>query len=136
MANPDGDTITAVFDDPVSMTLPSPLMSLAGLGFCFGLLWLVRFLGTKAFRREAMGMGDVFLMGAIGALFGPVAVLVTLMAASFLGSAAGLVLVALSKAKLGRFVAIPFGPYLCVGCLVWMFWGEEIVRAYLRFIGL
>lgn len=119
-----------------SSPLPSPLMSLAGLAFGFGLLWLVRFLGTKAFRREAMGMGDVFLMGAIGALFGPVAVLVTLMAASFLGSAAGLVLVALSKAKLGRFVAIPFGPYLCAGCLVWMFWGEEIVRAYLRFIGL
>ena len=52
--------------------------SLGGLVFGFGLLWLVRWIGSKAFKREAMGMGDVFLMGAVGALFGPVAVLVTL----------------------------------------------------------
>ena len=51
------------------------LYCVGGLAFGFGLLWLVRWIGSKAFRREAMGMGDVFLMGAVGALFGPVAVL-------------------------------------------------------------
>ena len=105
--------------------------SLVGLAFGFGLLWLIRFLGSKAFKREAMGLGDVFLMGAVGALFGPVAVLVTLILSSVFGSVVGLSQVALSKAKLGKFVEIPYGPYICIGCLAWMFYGPELVRRYL-----
>ncbi len=115
----------------------SPLVtSLSGLALGFGLLGLVRALGSKAFKREAMGLGDVFLMGAVGALFGPVAVLVTLVLSSVFGSVAGLSLIALSKTKFGRFVEIPYGPYICLGCLAWMFFGPRIVRAYLAFIGL
>ena len=111
------------------------LWSLAGLAFGFGLLWLIRFLGSKAFKREAMGMGDVFLMGAVGALFGPVAVLVTLVLSSVVGSVVGLTMVALSKTRLGRFAEIPFGPYICAGCLAWMFAGPELVRWYVRMLG-
>ena len=108
------------------------LWSLAGLAFGFGLLWLVRWIGSKAFRREAMGMGDVFLMGAVGALFGPVAVLVTLILSSVFGSIVGVGMILLSKAKLGKFVAIPYGPYICLGCLAWMFWGSRLVHWYLN----
>ena len=108
------------------------LYSVAGLAFGFGLLWLVRFLGSKAFKREAMGMGDVFLMGAVGALFGPVAVLVTLILSSVFGSVVGLSAVALSKTRLGRFTEIPYGPYICLGCLVWMFWGPQLVNMYME----
>ena len=104
--------------------------ALVGLAFGFGLLWLVRWLGTKAFRREAMGMGDVFLMGAVGALFGPVAVLVALILSSVAGSVVGLVMVLLSKTRLGGFTAIPYGPYICLGCLAWMFWGPQLVDWY------
>ena len=106
--------------------------SIVSLAFGFGLLWLVRFFGSKAFKREAMGMGDVFLMGAVGALFGPVAVLVTLILSSVFGSVVGLSAVALSKTRLGRFTEIPYGPYICMGCLVWMFWGSELVNAYME----
>ena len=106
-----------------------------GLAFGFGLLWLVRFLGSKAFGREAMGLGDVFLMGAVGALFGPVAVLVTLILSSVFGSIVGLLMVALSKTRIGKFVEIPYGPYICMGCLVWMFYGPELVNWYLRLMG-
>jgi len=113
----------------------SPLLnSVVGLAFGFGLLWLVRWLGSKAFKREAMGMGDVFLMGAVGALFGPVAVLVTLVLSSVVGSVVGVAMIMLSKAKLGRFVAIPYGPYICMGCLAWMFFGPELVDWYLRLV--
>ena len=77
--------------------------SISGLVFGFGLLWIVRWLGSKAFGREAMGMGDVFLMGAVGALFGPVAVLVTLILSSVFGSVVGVGMVLLSKAKFGKF---------------------------------
>ena len=108
--------------------------SLAGLVFGFGLLWLVRFVGSIAFRREAMGMGDVFLMGAIGAMCGPVAVIFTLVLSSIVGSVAGVSLIALSKTKFGRFVEIPYGPYLCLGCFVWMLCGPQLVAAYLRML--
>ncbi len=117
------------------LTCARPLVdSLAGLVFGFGLLWLVRWVGSKAFRREAMGMGDVFLMGAVGALFGPVAVLVTLVLSSVAGSVFGIGLILLSKARLGSFVEIPFGPYICMGCLAWMFRGPELVTWYTRLL--
>ena len=108
----------------------SIIQSVCGLIFGFGLLWLIRFLGSKAFKREAMGLGDVFLMGAVGALFGPVAVLVTLILSSVFGSVVGLSMVALSKTKFGKFVEIPYGPYICMGCLAWMFYGPELVNWY------
>ena len=111
------------------------LNSLCGLAFGFGLLWLIRFLGSMAFKREAMGLGDVFLMGAVGALFGPVAVLVTLILSSVFGSIVGVGMVALSKTKFGKFVEIPYGPYICLGCLAWMFWGPELVSWYLGLMG-
>ena len=109
--------------------------SVGGLAFGFGLMWLIRWLGTKAFKREAMGLGDVFLMGAVGALFGPVAVLVTLILSSVFGSVVGVSMIALSKTKFGKFVEIPYGPYICMGCLAWMFYGPEIVRWYVRLLG-
>ena len=111
-----------------------PLNSLIGLAFGFSLLWLVRFLGTKAFKREAMGLGDVFLMGAVGALFGPVAVLMTLVLSSLFGSVVGIALMLAAKARIGRFVAIPYGPYICLGCLAWMFWGPELVAWYVSLV--
>ena len=111
-----------------------PCGSIGGLALGFGLLGLVRWLGSKAFGREAMGLGDVFLLGAIGALCGPVAVLVTLVLSSVFGSVVGVALSLMSRAKLGHFVAIPFGPYLCMGCLAWMFYGPELVAWYVRLL--
>lgn len=110
------------------------LFSLAGLAFGFGLLGLVRILGSWVFKREAMGMGDVFLMGAVGAMFGPVSVIFTIVLSSVFGSVAGLSLVALSKTRFGRYLEIPYGPYICLGCLVWMFRGPETVRAYMGLV--
>ena len=112
-------------------SLSNPLTnSLMGLAFGFGLLWAVRDIGSRAFKREAMGLGDVFLMGAVGAIFGPLAVLVTLVLSSLFGSVVGVGMILMSKARLGRFVEIPYGPYICAGCLAWMFFGCEIIGWY------
>ena len=119
---------------PLWLKFTPLLWSLCGLVFGFGLLWLVRWIGSKAFKREAMGMGDVFLMGAVGALFGPVAVLVTLILSSVLGSIIGVVLILLSKTKLGGFTPIPYGPYICMGCLAWMFYGPQLVDWYMNLV--
>lgn len=108
------------------------LRSVLGLAFGFGLLWLVSWLGELAFKKEAMGFGDVKLMGAIGAFFGWKAVLFVLLSASLFGSIVGVGLIVLGKRQLqGR---IPFGPFLALGTLLWMFWGRAIVSAYMRFL--
>ncbi len=110
------------------------LYSVGGLALGFGLLWLIRCLGSKAFGREAMGMGDVLLMGAVGALFGPLAVLATLILSSLLGSLVGVGLILFSKARFGKMVEIPYGPYICLGCLAWMFFDEALVRGWLMLV--
>ena len=115
--------------------LTSLFWSICGILFGFGLMWLIRFLGSLAFKREAMGMGDVFLMGAIGAIFGPIAVVATLVLSSFLGSAVGILMLVISKTKIGSYIEIPYGPYIALGSLGWMFFGPELVAWYLRLIG-
>ena len=126
--------VVGVIDSCRQQSIVPVAWSVVGLAFGFGLLWLIRFLGSKAFKREAMGLGDVFLMGAVGALFGPVAVLVALILSSVFGSIVGLSMVALSKTKFGKFVEIPYGPYICMGCLAWMFYGPELVNWYCKLI--
>ena len=113
----------------------TPVDSILGAALGFGLLWLVRFLGSKAFKREAMGMGDVILLSAIGANSGWAAVLFTLFASSILGSIGGVITLAIARRRPERFVEIPYGPYLCLGALAWMFYGVEIFSWYTRLLG-
>lgn len=106
----------------------------AAVGF-FG-LWFTGWIFSKAFRKEALGFGDVKLVGAIGAFFGPAAVLFTLIVSSFTGAAVGIAMIAKGKARLGGFTAVPYGPFLAFGALVWMYWGPNIVARYMAlFIG-
>ena len=106
--------------------------SLGGLAAGFLGLWALSWLATKAFKKEAMGFGDVKLLGAIGAFFGPVAVLFTVVVSSFVGALAGGVLILRGRAKLGGLTAVPYGPFLALGVLAWMFWGPRIVNWYLH----
>ena len=95
-------------------------------------LLVVAMVGEKVFRKEAMGMGDVKLLAAIGAFFGWQSTLFTLFVSSCLGGVVGLVLV--MGRKRGWQSRIPYGPYLAFGALLWMFCGREIVNWYLSFI--
>lgn len=106
--------------------------SLGGLALGFSFLWLVGWVFSKVFKKDAMGFGDVKLMGAIGAFFGPAAVLFTIVVSSFVGALAGLLLIGRGKARLGGYTAVPYGPFLALGVLVWMFWGRPILAWYLK----
>ncbi len=106
--------------------------SLGGLVAGFGSLWLIGFVFSRILKKDALGFGDVKLIGAIGAFFGPVAVLFTIIVSSFVGALAGVALILRGKAKLGGFTAVPYGPFLALGAVVWMFWGPGIVNWYLR----
>ena len=85
------------------------------------------------FPREAMGFGDVKFIAGIGAFLGWKAVLFTVAAASMVGSVVGVTLLLLGPKS--RSLKIPFGPYLSVGALLWMFAGPGIVAWYLGLMG-
>ena len=108
--------------------------SAAGLGFGFFFLWGMGWMFSKIFRKDALGFGDVKLMGAVGAFFGPSAVLFVLIVSSLVGSVVGIGLIIRGRAKLGGFTAVPYGPFIAVATLVWMFWGPGLVSTYIRLL--
>lgn len=102
--------------------------TLAGAGF----LYLVLFYGGVLYGQEAMGEGDLNLIALVGAFLGWKAVVVTILIACLVGSAVGLGLMAVKR--LGRRQHIPFGPFLALGAVVGLFWGELLLGWYLRFL--
>jgi leader peptidase (prepilin peptidase) / N-methyltransferase len=78
--------------------------------------------------REAMGRGDLKFLACIGAFLGWRAVLFSVFAGSLVGSVVGLVTLIIGKRVWSA--KLPFGPYLALGGLVWMFFGEPLVRWY------
>jgi leader peptidase (prepilin peptidase)/N-methyltransferase len=107
---------------------PSQHPALAGLlGSLFGYfvgcgtVWAVRILGTLGFGKEAMGLGDVHLMGAAGAVIGPLPVVVAFFIAPFLGLAWAGCQMFFKKIR-----QIPYGPFLSLGVLTVMIFNDWI----------
>jgi len=78
--------------------------------------------------REAMGRGDLKFLACIGAFLGWRGVLFSLFGGSLIGSLVGLLTLILGKRVWSA--KLPFGPYLALGGLVWMFFGDGLVRWY------
>jgi leader peptidase (prepilin peptidase)/N-methyltransferase len=78
--------------------------------------------------REAMGRGDLKFLAAIGAFLGWRAVLFSVFAGSLLGSIVGLVTLVVGKRVWSA--KLPFGPYLALGALSWMFFGDRFLHWY------
>ena len=79
--------------------------------------------------REAMGMGDVHLLGMIGAFFGWSGVFFSLFASSLLAILAALI------GRIGFGKQLPFGPFLAMGAAAWMFGGWRLWQWYLGLVG-
>jgi leader peptidase (prepilin peptidase) / N-methyltransferase len=98
-----------------------------------GVIWMIGVLGKLAFRKEAMGFGDVKLMAFLGAFLGPQAILMGLFLAIFLGALFGIVKLIVVR----RMGYVPFGPFLSAGALVMVFAAPQVwagVDAYINFI--
>lgn len=89
------------------------LTALVGMVASGGVVWLVRIIGSAVLGREAMGFGDVTLMGMIGALLGWQAALIVFFLAPFAGLAIGLTILILRRES-----EIAYGPFLCLAALV------------------
>ncbi len=113
--------------------LVPPTDALIGLLLGGGVLFLVAWGYQWLARREGMGGGDIKLLAMIGAFLGWKGVAVTLFIASLTGTLAGLA-VMLRRTE-GMKAAVPFGPFLSIGAIAYLFRGPELMRWYLGTLG-
>jgi len=73
--------------------------------------------------REAMGLGDVKFMSAIGAFIGWQGVVFSLMVSSMIGAAVGLVLILIRRREFSS--RMPYGPYIALAAVIWLFIGKR-----------
>lgn len=103
--------------------------SLMGIALGGGSLLLVAWGYSAVTKREGMGGGDIKLLAMIGAFLGWKAVIFTIFAGSALGTLVGIG-VALQKGGGGK-MAIPFGPFLSLGAILYIFFGPQVIDWYL-----
>lgn len=92
-------------------------------------LWLVFWSYKLATGKDGMGYGDFKLLAAIGAWLGWKMLPAVILLSSFAGAVVGISLIVFNRH--GRNVPIPFGPYLVLGGLIALFWGDRLVDFYL-----
>jgi leader peptidase (prepilin peptidase) / N-methyltransferase len=110
------------------------------LNSCIGLLlgglplFAIGWIWEKLRHVEAMGGGDVKLMGMVGSFLGWKGALLTIMLGALSGSVVGIVLISLKRHQMGK--VIPFGPFLAVGAVLSAFYGSDILSWYLSLLRL
>lgn len=105
-------------------TTPPPVF-LQALGGAFagylvggGLIWGIRILGTLGFGREAMGLGDVHLLAAVGAVLGWFDPILVFFIAPFSGLLWAVVSMGMASVFKRARRELPYGPHLAVATLV------------------
>jgi len=105
----------------------TPLTSLLGIllgGVFFYLIALV--------SKGGMGGGDIKLIAMIGAFLGWQGAFFTILSGALLGSLVGVSLMVLGKK--GRKDKVPFGPFLSVGAILFILWGDDLIHWYLNLL--
>ena len=127
---PTGLAASFVLDPapPLVQPLESLIGILAGGGSLFLVAWGYQFIT----RREGMGGGDIKLLAMIGAFFGWPGVLFTIFTASLTGTLAGMAVILRQRADMK--LAVPFGPFLAIGAIGYVFIGPETLAWYLQWM--
>ena len=107
------------FDPNLNSMFPNYINSLIGGIFGYGIIWLIIFIYKTIRKKEGMGLGDAKLLSAIGFWFGWVSIPFVI----FLSSIIALLSVIPSLLKNSKSMSsqIPFGPYIIIGTLVYLF---------------
>jgi leader peptidase (prepilin peptidase)/N-methyltransferase len=95
-------------------------------------LLTIGWLWEKLRHVEAMGGGDVKLMGMVGSFLGWKGALLTIMLGAISGSVIGIALIALKRHHMDK--VIPFGPFLALGAVLTVFFGTDIISWYLSLV--
>ncbi len=103
--------------------------SLIGILAGGGILYAIAVGYALLKKAEGMGGGDIKLLAMIGALLGWQGVLFTVFISSAFGTFVGVIV--MLKTKKGMKLAIPFGPFLAIGAILYIFFGHRIILWYL-----
>jgi len=106
--------------------------SLIGIILGGGVLLMVAWGYYLVTKKEGMGGGDIKLLAMIGAFLGWKGVIFTIFVGSAIGSAVGIALAL--RTEQGRKLPIPFGPFLSLGALLFLFFGPQIISLYVRIL--
>jgi leader peptidase (prepilin peptidase) / N-methyltransferase len=106
--------------------------ALLGIFLGGGLLFAIAYGYELLRKREGMGGGDIKLLGMIGAFCGIKGVIFALMAGSLLGILVGIPMMMI-KGEDTKY-AIPFGPFLSLGALIFLFFGDIIIYVFLNIL--
>jgi leader peptidase (prepilin peptidase)/N-methyltransferase len=107
-----------------SFTAPDLGIYRSGIGAAVGggIFWLMGWTYERLTGREGLGFGDVKMIAMIGAFLGPQGVMGTIVISSMIGSIVGVVIMVVQKKDLK--LAVPYGPFLAIGALAYLFWGD------------
>ncbi len=108
------------------------LNSLIGILVGGGSLFIVAFAYQLLTKKEGMGGGDIKLLAMMGAFLGWIAVPFIIFASSLVGSVIGITIM-LAQKKDSK-LAIPFGPFLAFGAVLYVFYGKQLIDWY-RHVG-
>jgi leader peptidase (prepilin peptidase)/N-methyltransferase len=109
---------------------PPLLDSVLGALVGGGILYAVAVGYHALTAREGMGGGDIKLLAMIGAFLGWRGVLVTLIVGSFTGAVVGISLILVRRTD--SRVPIPFGPFLALGAVCALAFGDRLITWYLQ----
>lgn len=111
------DLLSGTYIAPVNAPIWLVVLGAVLMGYLIagGVVWAVRIGGTLAFGKEAMGLGDVHMMAAVGACLGWIDPTIAFFLAAFVGVAYAIV-AQLMSGKLNR--AMPYGPFLAVATMM------------------
>jgi len=88
-----------------------------------GVFWIIAWI-----YPHGMGLGDVKLVGTMGAFLGFPSIFLAIFIGSFVGAIAGIILLFTGRKRFRQ--PIPFGPYLALGAIVAFLWGTRILDWY------
>jgi len=117
-----------------SFALPNIIYKDALLGILIGggSLFLVAWVYSILTKKEGMGGGDIKLLAMMGAIVGWQGVLFTIFVASLVGTLAGFAV--MLQSRKGMKQAVPFGPFLSIGSITYIFFGTELVAWYFNLL--
>lgn len=103
-------------------------LGLVGLFFGGGLILLIRVIGQWVYKKEVMGLGDVYLTAMIGSFVGFPFILVAIFFAALTGSIMGILYIVSTKQN--RESPIPFGPFLSIGGVVVILFHKQVITLF------
>ena len=118
------------FEPNLNQTIfPNYINSLIGGVFGYLIIWLIIFFYKKVRNKEGMGLGDAKLMAVVGFWFGWASIPFTIFISSFVALIFSIP--SLIKKNKNMATQIPFGPYIIIGCIIYVSFANQIKHMFL-----